>query len=231
MPRWRAKRVPRPHGARQHRRDARDRSDHRPQPGLSGLLPRQRRAVRQDRRRRARRWTASTVRSSTSPASTPRASSRRRSSTAAAARTPASSAAAARRRTCSPRTSRATPSSGPRSAWHGPCAPVPPAHLAHRRRVGGVVLHAGAAALRLRARPRRAAGREPSPRARRRGQPLQILVLDARTGAVVLDSRSPQQTGSELGVPGDTRFRALAGATGDGVRKLGTSVPSTGSSA
>ena len=45
-------------------------------------------------------------------------------------------------------------------------------------------------------------------------------MLDARTGEVVLDSRSPQQTGSELGVPGDTRFRALAGTTEDGVRKL-----------
>ena len=48
----------------------------------------------------------------------------------------------------------------------------------------------------------------------------EIAVLDARTGAVVLDSRSPQETGSELGVPGDDRFRGLAGATGDGVRKL-----------
>ncbi len=49
---------------------------------------------------------------------------------------------------------------------------------------------------------------------------FEISVLDARTGAVVLDSRSPQQTGSELGLPGDARFRALAGATKDGVRKL-----------
>ena len=49
---------------------------------------------------------------------------------------------------------------------------------------------------------------------------FEITVLDARTGGVVLDSRSPQQTGSALGVPADARFRKLAGATGDGVRKL-----------
>lgn len=36
---------------------------------------------------------------------------------------------------------------------------------------------------------------------------FEIAVLDARTGAIVLDSRSPQQTGSELGLPGDARFR------------------------
>ena len=51
---------------------------------------------------------------------------------------------------------------------------------------------------------------------------FEITVLDARTGAVVLDSRSPQQTGSELGVPGDTRFRELAGVTKDGARNLGS---------
>ncbi len=49
---------------------------------------------------------------------------------------------------------------------------------------------------------------------------FEIAVIDARTGAVVLDSRSPQQTGSELGALGDSRFRALAGVTNDGVRKL-----------
>ena len=50
---------------------------------------------------------------------------------------------------------------------------------------------------------------------------FEIAVLDARTGTVILDSRSPQATGSELGVPGDTRFRELTGVTGDGARKLG----------
>jgi diguanylate cyclase (GGDEF)-like protein len=48
-----------------------------------------------------------------------------------------------------------------------------------------------------------------------------IAVVDARTGAVVLDSNFPQKTGSELGVPGDDRFRGLVGATGEGVRQLG----------
>jgi diguanylate cyclase (GGDEF)-like protein len=49
---------------------------------------------------------------------------------------------------------------------------------------------------------------------------FEIAVLDARTGSVVLDSNSPQQTGSELGVPGDTRFHGVARATDDGVRTL-----------
>jgi diguanylate cyclase (GGDEF)-like protein len=48
-----------------------------------------------------------------------------------------------------------------------------------------------------------------------------ISVIDARTGKTLLDSRAPQQTGSELGLPADTRFRALAGANRGGVRKLG----------
>ena len=49
---------------------------------------------------------------------------------------------------------------------------------------------------------------------------FEISVLDARTGEILLDSRVPQQTGSELGLPGDTRFRRLAGVTHDGVRTL-----------
>jgi diguanylate cyclase (GGDEF)-like protein len=49
---------------------------------------------------------------------------------------------------------------------------------------------------------------------------FEISVLDARTGDILLDSRSPQQTGSELGVPGDARFHALVGARDDGVRNL-----------
>jgi diguanylate cyclase (GGDEF)-like protein len=49
---------------------------------------------------------------------------------------------------------------------------------------------------------------------------FEIAVVDAGTGAVVLDSKFPQQTGSELGLPGDTRFQALARTTRDGVRKL-----------
>ena len=51
---------------------------------------------------------------------------------------------------------------------------------------------------------------------------FEIAVLDARTGAVVLDSRSPQETGSELGLPGDQRFRELAGVNADGARNLGS---------
>jgi diguanylate cyclase (GGDEF)-like protein len=50
---------------------------------------------------------------------------------------------------------------------------------------------------------------------------FEVAVVDAHTGTIVLDNRSPQETGSELGVPGDTRFRELAGVSGDGVRKLG----------
>lgn len=49
---------------------------------------------------------------------------------------------------------------------------------------------------------------------------FEIAVVDARTGAILLDSRSPQQTGSDLGLPEDTRFRRLAGTTRDGVRTL-----------
>jgi diguanylate cyclase (GGDEF)-like protein len=50
---------------------------------------------------------------------------------------------------------------------------------------------------------------------------FEIAVLDARTGTVIMDSRSPQATGSELGAPADNRFRGLAGVTADGARKLG----------
>ena len=49
---------------------------------------------------------------------------------------------------------------------------------------------------------------------------FEIAVLDAHTGSVVLDSNSPQDTGSALGVPGDARFREAAIATDDGVRTL-----------
>ncbi|MGH3071552.1 MAG: HD domain-containing phosphohydrolase [Gaiellaceae bacterium] len=49
---------------------------------------------------------------------------------------------------------------------------------------------------------------------------FEIAVIDAGTGAVLLDSGYPQQTGSELGQPADSRFRRLAGAAGDGVRTL-----------
>jgi diguanylate cyclase (GGDEF)-like protein len=48
-----------------------------------------------------------------------------------------------------------------------------------------------------------------------------ISVVDAHTGKTLLDSRAPQQTGTGLGLPADTRFRALAGASKAGVRKLG----------
>jgi len=36
-----------------------------------------------------------------------------------------------------------------------------------------------------------------------------IKVIDARTGAVVIDSRTPQRRGARLGAPGDRRFTAL----------------------
>jgi diguanylate cyclase (GGDEF)-like protein len=49
---------------------------------------------------------------------------------------------------------------------------------------------------------------------------FEISILDARTGEIVLNSRSPQQTGSDLGLPGDMRFRPLARATTNGVGKL-----------
>ena len=49
---------------------------------------------------------------------------------------------------------------------------------------------------------------------------FEIAVLDAHTGSVVLDSNSPQETGSALGVPADARFREAAIATEDGVLTL-----------
>jgi diguanylate cyclase (GGDEF)-like protein len=49
---------------------------------------------------------------------------------------------------------------------------------------------------------------------------FEIAVVDSKTGDIVLDSRSPQATGSELGLPGDARFRTLAGVGQDGVRTL-----------
>src|ERR687898_1264619 len=49
---------------------------------------------------------------------------------------------------------------------------------------------------------------------------FEISVLDARTGDIVLDSRAPQLTGSELGLSGDVRFRRVAGQTENGVRTL-----------
>ncbi|MBA2333108.1 MAG: diguanylate cyclase [Actinobacteria bacterium] len=50
---------------------------------------------------------------------------------------------------------------------------------------------------------------------------VQIVVVDVRSGGVVLDSRTPQYTGSELGAPSDRRFAGAALARGDGVRDLG----------
>jgi diguanylate cyclase (GGDEF)-like protein len=41
-----------------------------------------------------------------------------------------------------------------------------------------------------------------------------VAVVDARTGAVVLDSRFPQVPGAPLGRPGDARFASLAHLTG-----------------
>jgi diguanylate cyclase (GGDEF)-like protein len=45
-----------------------------------------------------------------------------------------------------------------------------------------------------------------------------VLVVDADTGAVVINSTRPQQAGSSLGDPGDTRFRDLVGDWGDNGR-------------
>lgn len=42
-----------------------------------------------------------------------------------------------------------------------------------------------------------------------------VLVVDADTGQVVIDSTRPQQIGGPLGDPADTRFRAVAGRWGD----------------
>jgi len=42
-----------------------------------------------------------------------------------------------------------------------------------------------------------------------------IKVIDARTGAVVIDSHTPQRLGARLGVPGDQRFAALRGSARD----------------
>jgi diguanylate cyclase (GGDEF)-like protein len=43
---------------------------------------------------------------------------------------------------------------------------------------------------------------------------LQVRVVDARTGRVVIDSTRPQRIGAALGVPGDARFAPLARAAG-----------------
>ena len=48
-----------------------------------------------------------------------------------------------------------------------------------------------------------------------------IVVVDAPTGRVVLDSRAPQHTGSDLGVPLDPRFAGPARAERDGTHTLG----------
>lgn len=40
---------------------------------------------------------------------------------------------------------------------------------------------------------------------------FELSVVDARTGAVVIDSRTPQRVGARLGVPGDRRFALLRG--------------------
>jgi len=43
---------------------------------------------------------------------------------------------------------------------------------------------------------------------------LEIRVIDARTGRVVIDSTRPQRVGAALGVPGDARFAQLARTVG-----------------
>ncbi|MEP7335109.1 MAG: ATP-binding protein [Actinomycetota bacterium] len=47
-----------------------------------------------------------------------------------------------------------------------------------------------------------------------------VYVVDAKSGAVVLDSNLPQRVKAPLGRPGDRRFSALAGRTGHGVLSL-----------
>jgi diguanylate cyclase (GGDEF)-like protein len=50
-----------------------------------------------------------------------------------------------------------------------------------------------------------------------------IAIVDGRTGAVVIDSRLPQQVGARLGRPDDSRFRPLAGQQQPGGRlRLGS---------
>ncbi len=46
------------------------------------------------------------------------------------------------------------------------------------------------------------------------GSQFEIMVVDARTGQVVLDSRTPQQIGAPLGRPDDRRFRPVTRAGG-----------------
>ncbi len=43
---------------------------------------------------------------------------------------------------------------------------------------------------------------------------LELRVIDARTGRVVIDSTRPQRIGAALGVPGDDRFAQLARTAG-----------------
>ncbi len=42
-----------------------------------------------------------------------------------------------------------------------------------------------------------------------------LKIIDGRTGAVVIDSQTPQRQGAQLGVPGDRRFGALRGSARD----------------
>ncbi len=48
-----------------------------------------------------------------------------------------------------------------------------------------------------------------------RSSRFSLKVIDGRTGAVVIDSRSPQRPGARLGVPADRRFAALRGIGAD----------------
>jgi diguanylate cyclase (GGDEF)-like protein len=52
------------------------------------------------------------------------------------------------------------------------------------------------------------------PQTKAAGDDLQIHVIDARTGRVVIDSTRPQRIGAALGVPGDARFAQLARTAG-----------------
>ena len=86
---------------------------------------------------------------------------------------------------------------------------------------GCVVLDADPGpSVRLAARPRRAAIESLRTELRGFSNRYEIVVVDAAPAPSSLTAAPPQETGANLGVPDDDRFRGLAGATGDGVRKL-----------
>jgi diguanylate cyclase (GGDEF)-like protein len=55
----------------------------------------------------------------------------------------------------------------------------------------------------------------------RSAEPVDLAVVDATTGAVIIDSRYPQQVGGQLGRPGDTRFKGASLNGQQGTLKVG----------